>query len=364
MKIRSYLILFFLFFCSFSPVSHAAPLLSRNDVGYEVKVLQQMLIEHGFSLKVTGLFNQATEQALCQFQKQNNLPATGKTDRTVWHLLEGDKVITPQPIKSPPKTTQLKTPLNTNHLSKNTQLANDKTKISPTKTTNKIKISSPPKKISTKPTSAETKHLAMLQRITRLREANAPESKPFVSPHIIPGLINTARQYLGVPYVYGGTTPQGFDCSGFVEYVFKKHDITLPRTADIQYDLGEKKAVPQLSTGDLVFFATDGEGISHCGIYLGDGSFIHASSSRGIRVDKLDNVYWKKFFITGKHIVNGHVAPIHVANLPPKSTTPKHPDKQVKDKEKIKKSSHPTSVSPQSPFIIVKRPKHPKFIIE
>lgn len=131
-----------------------------------------------------------------------------------------------------------------------------------------------------------------------------PESAPFLPKSKVKALIATAKKYIGTPYVFGGTTPKGFDCSGFLQYVFKKHGMTLPRTADEQYTVGKRtKKASDLVPGDLVFFTTYESGVSHCGIYLGKNEFIHASSSKGIRIDNLDNSYWKTRYYGGKHIV-------------------------------------------------------------
>ena len=133
---------------------------------------------------------------------------------------------------------------------------------------------------------------------------SVPESAPFLPQNKVKALIKTAKKYIGVPYKFGGTTPKGFDCSGFVQYVFKQHGMNLPRTADEQYKLGKRtKNRKELVEGDLVYFTTYESGASHCGIYLGDGKFIHASSSKGIRIDELDNTYWKPRYYGGKHIV-------------------------------------------------------------
>ena len=95
-------------------------------------------------------------------------------------------------------------------------------------------------------------------------------------------IITEAERYRGVPYVFGGATPQGFDCSGYVRYVFAKSGIDLPRSADEQYLVGQKIGKHNLQPGDLVFFQTYEEGVSHSGIYIGDGKFISATSSSGV----------------------------------------------------------------------------------
>jgi len=133
--------------------------------------------------------------------------------------------------------------------------------------------------------------------------SSVPYGRQFLSKKEVPGIIATAKDYIGVPYVFGGDTPAGFDCSGYLEYVFAKHGIRIPRTADEQYKLGKLVEPDDLEAGDLVFFTTYEPGASHCGIYLGNGNFIHASTSRGIRVDNLDNTYWASRYYGGKHIV-------------------------------------------------------------
>ena len=116
-------------------------------------------------------------------------------------------------------------------------------------------------------------------------------------------IITNAMDYLGVPYVFGGTSPYGFDCSGYVQYVFANAGISLPRTADVQYEVGLPISTTELVAGDLVFFSTYTYGASHVGIYLGDNNFIHASSSRGISIDSLGSSYWSSHYIGARRIL-------------------------------------------------------------
>ena len=109
------------------------------------------------------------------------------------------------------------------------------------------------------------------------------------SNYIAKRIINSSLNYIGVPYVFGGTTPSGFDCSGFTRYVFATAGISLPRTADVQFEIGTPVSYDNLMPGDLVFFSTYTYGASHVGIYMGDGNFINASSSRGVVVDSLSS---------------------------------------------------------------------------
>ena len=110
-------------------------------------------------------------------------------------------------------------------------------------------------------------------------------------------LVSTARAFVGVPYKWGGTNPNGYDCSGFVQEVFRLSGHSVPRMADAQYEKLEKVEKEGLIPGDLVFFNTDGSGVSHVGIYSGDGRFLHASSSRGVIESGLDESYYSTRYV-------------------------------------------------------------------
>ncbi|MBY0029782.1 peptidoglycan-binding protein [Priestia megaterium] len=114
-------------------------------------------------------------------------------------------------------------------------------------------------------------------------------------------LINTGKKYIGVKYVWGGTTPSGFDCSGFLDYVYKEAlGIKLPRTVADIYKVGVSVKSP--SVGDLVFFETYKPGPSHAGIYLGNDQFLQAGSSTGVTISSMSNSYWSKRYLGAKKI--------------------------------------------------------------
>ena len=115
-------------------------------------------------------------------------------------------------------------------------------------------------------------------------------------------LTRSALRFLGTPYVFGGDSPSGFDCSAYVQHVFAMVGISLPRTADAQYDAG-RPAVGGPRPGDLVFFQTYTEGPSHVGIYLGNGQFVHASSSHGVMVSNLSESYWAARYLGAKRLI-------------------------------------------------------------
>ena len=221
----------------------ASPTLREGAHGHDVLVLQQALQKAGYKIKnADGVFGKDTERAVAEFQRDNKIKITGVVNNATWRALKNAPSTRPWGVDIAPPT------------KKNLPLA--------------------------------------------------PNGKPILPASKVSDVIKTAKSYMGTPYIFGGATPNGFDCSGYLQYVFQKHGIAIPRTADEQYKLGLRtKSTKELVPGDLVFFETYEKGASHCGIYLGKDEFIHASTSKGVRIDKLSNSYWQPRFLGGKHIV-------------------------------------------------------------
>jgi cell wall-associated NlpC family hydrolase len=113
-----------------------------------------------------------------------------------------------------------------------------------------------------------------------------------------------AQRLLHVPYAWAGSSPSGFDCSGFTYYLFAKHGISLPRMADEQFEVGRRVAKQDLLPGDLVFFETYEVGPSHVGIYVGDGQFIHASSGAGeVTITPLSKPYYLARYLGARRLI-------------------------------------------------------------
>lgn len=243
----------------------ASPTLIKSDRGKDVIILQEKLYLTGYAItEIDGIFGNETEKAVIAFQKDHKIKTTGVVTDATWKALNKAK-----PVKG-------------RSLTKNQIKESDKTKETKIKTVKDVKENPAPTKNSDVVSFGKT----------------------FISSQQGNKIVETGKNYIGVPYVFGGTTPSGFDCSGFLQYVFKQHGYNIPRLADEQYNLGSSAKVSQLSPGDLVFFSTYASGVSHCGIYVGDRRFLHASSSKGIRIDSLDSDYWSSKFVGAKRIVD------------------------------------------------------------
>ncbi|MCL1861083.1 MAG: C40 family peptidase [Proteobacteria bacterium] len=141
-------------------------------------------------------------------------------------------------------------------------------------------------------------------------------------------LLGEGLMYIGVPYRWGGSSPiTGMDCSGLVQLVFRNSvGIDLPRTALEQSGQGNRVSVRELKPGDLVFFNTIGTNISHVGIYVGSGKFLHApATGKLVRIDKLYNKFWAARYVTARRMINDAEGSTRLAaalaNLPASTTS-------------------------------------------
>ncbi len=155
---------------------------------------------------------------------------------------------------------------------------------------------------------------AARQRAQRLRDSGVIEEFYIVQPedyaaakrkrygtyYLRNALVQTAREFIGVPYLWGGTSPEtGFDCSGLTMTVYQLNGLDLPRHSATQYDAGNPIDKKNLQKGDLVFFATNSDGkVSHVGIYIGNGRFIHAPSrGKNIRIESMSRNFFARRFV-------------------------------------------------------------------
>ena len=117
-------------------------------------------------------------------------------------------------------------------------------------------------------------------------------------------IVSEAMKYLGVPYAWGGNTPIGFDCSGYVQYVLQQCGITIPRTTELQVQVGNYISKASLRPGDLVFLQnTYRTGVSHVGIYIGNNQMIHASSSKGVTISNLTSNYYMEHYHSARQLI-------------------------------------------------------------
>ncbi len=302
-----------------STPSHAVlgdQVLKSGMVHEDIQVLQQELLELGFfkTENTTVFYGSATEEALIQFQIANNLEADGifgkgtyetlqavKTakglekenialvfDRDITLEMRGDDIrLVQEALKG---LEYLDIDNCTEYYGTLTQEA-----IIAFQEANGLK---PDGIVGLR--TVEAINSALLGRGIKLPAANRAAAVGSLSAK----LAATARQYLGHRYISGGSSPSGFDCSGFTSFVYRQHGITIPRSSSAQAYVGTKLNKADLLPGDLLIFSnTYKAGPSHTGIYLGNGQFIHASTpTKGVIFADLNSAYYLKHFTYGRRL--------------------------------------------------------------
>jgi peptidoglycan endopeptidase LytE len=265
--------------------------------GNNVKVLQQNLKQLGYFTypEITGYYGTVTADAVRQFQKQYKLPMTGTADSAT--IAKINEALKKQAPSNPPAS---KGTIYLTIGSAGDQVKQVQAKLKQlgyftypqitgyygTVTANAVKAFQQNAKLA-------VTGIVNTETYVRLF-GEAPQRKLDVME-----LVADASELLGKPYVWGGQTPAtGFDCSGFIVYLFQKQGISLPRTVASIWKVGTPVSSP--SVGDIVFFETDPPGPSHAGIYIGNRQFIHSGSSTGVTISSLDNSYWKARYLGAK----------------------------------------------------------------
>jgi cell wall-associated NlpC family hydrolase len=149
--------------------------------------------------------------------------------------------------------------------------------------------------VEAKPAAADTKPVA--SQVDNVKPKTVTAVQPAVQTSVAgrgDNIVSLAMKYVGYRYRYGGTTPNGFDCSGFVYYVYNKSGVSLSRDMNVQWNSGARISRDNLQPGDILFWSnTYKRGLSHVGIYIGGGKFVHAENeSTGVVVSSLNTAYW------------------------------------------------------------------------
>ena len=172
--------------------------------------------------------------------------------------------------------------------------------------TSPVKVERRQEQTSSAPASqnTQTNTRTKTQNTNVTKEVKQETPAPSKSSASASSIVNAASSFIGYRYVYGGTTPAGFDCSGFTSYVFRTYGgVSLPRVASAQATVGVPVSLNNLQAGDLLFYNTSGRGISHVAIYDGNGGIIHAANPRrGVVRQSMNLQYWTSRFVTARRV--------------------------------------------------------------
>ena len=290
-------------------VAEAKLPLKVRDKDSQVKKAEEMLVNLGYEiLWVDQEFGYETLRAVKEFQTKEKLPATGVVDKRTWERLEVVSKNTKKVQSDFRDDEQLKL-----------KDKNPKVKILKQEL---VKMGYNIRWVDEEFSYETERAVKSFQKDKNLDETGFVDKNTWESlwgrgkPRILTQgggftinpkanvIVQEAKKYMGVPYVFGGATPAGFDCSGYIQYIFRKAGHELPRTADYQFFKGTIVGRSNLREGDVVFFETYEPGPSHNGIYVGNGQFIHASSSRGIMISRLEESYWASRYLGARRMIN------------------------------------------------------------
>lgn len=237
-------------------------------------------------LNSSNTVHEISEYELATSEKISSIKKYGFVDDTVTYPQSEEKaVVLAAKTEVPASNTSIK-----------------KSTTTPTKTSTKRVTTSKSTTTSVRTTSTRTAP-TLTRKATTSTPTTVNRGTTATSPKAA-AVISTAKSFLGVPYVWGGQSPSGFDCSGYIQYVLGKNGISIARTSAEQYKAGVSVSRSNLRVGDLVFFSTYKPGPSHLGFYIGNGEFIHASSSKGVAISKLSNTYYASRYIGARRVIN------------------------------------------------------------
>lgn len=229
----------------------------------DVYTLQQDLNKLGFmTVEPTGYYGSITKEAVLKLQREYGLLIDGIAGKQTLGLLDGLMGRTAEAAEAPKTVEEL--------------------------------------------VSASVAAAAAAEGEKAGQDADKDQKASRGSSRAAESIIDYAKRFLGVKYVWGGTTTKGFDCSGYVKYVFDHFDISLSRTSTAQAKNGSYVKKADLLPGDLVFFDTNGgkNKINHVGIYIGGGKMIHSSSShKGVVISDIDSGFYAKTYMTARRVL-------------------------------------------------------------
>ncbi|MDA1675171.1 C40 family peptidase [Bacillus cereus group sp. TH152-1LC] len=293
--------------------SNGNGLLKQGNSNNEVKQLQDNLRKlNYFHVNSTGYFGSVTKSSVIQFQGDKGLSADGivgpNTKAAIANALNGTSTPS-QPSNGNGLLKQGTSNSEVQQLQDNLRKLNyfnaNSTGYFGTITKSSVMQFQSDKGLSADGIVGPNTKAAIANALNGTSVNNPSTQVQNPSSSKADAIISTAKKYLGVPYVWGGTSPSGFDCSGFVYYVLRQHGINnLPRVSYDMFNVGTSVNKSDLRAGDLVYFKnTYREGISHVGIYIGDGQFIQASSGdEKVKISNLSGSYYIQHYAGAKRV--------------------------------------------------------------